>query len=101
MSISRLKKNQLALENALQRVELLNEKKSQAIGERLRTERMKFEKKAQKLRALEEARKREMNVIFSVKFELADLEKKLRYMRASNERKKKVSVQQLNLHFHI
>lgn len=73
-------------------MELLREAKSKAIGNRLYSERIKFELKAQKLRALEAARKQEMNVIFDVKFELAELQKKLLHLKASNERMRKVRV---------
>lgn len=73
-------------------MELLREAKSKAIGNRLYSERLKFELKAQKLRALQEARKQEMNVIFEAKFELAELQKKLLHLKAANERKIKVRV---------
>lgn len=74
-------------------MELLREAKSKAIGDRLYAEREKFEFKAQKLRALEEARKKEMNVIFDVKFELAELQRKLLHLKATNERMRKVRVE--------
>lgn len=91
----------MALKKVLQRVETLKKQKSKTIRDRLQAERMRFELKAQKLRALEDARKKEMNVILDVKFELADLQKKLRQLQASNERVKKVRVHNLLLSQHV
>lgn len=91
-SISRLKKSRMTLERAVERMESLREEKSKAITERLYLAQKKFELKAKKLQALDVARKREMNVIFDVKFELAALLRKMIHLKAKNERMKKVSV---------
>lgn len=80
----------MAIEKSLQRVELMTQSKSKAIRDRLYSERMRFELKMKKLRALEVERIQNMNAIFNMKFKLAALQKTLIRKQAENERMKKV-----------
>lgn len=78
------------IEDSLKRGKKLKVEKQEKVREHLHNQRMRFESQAKKQLDLHAARNVEMNKMFSVKFELAALRKKLIEMKAKNDRMEKV-----------
>lgn len=90
LHIYRIKESQSKILQTVRRFQTTKDDKSKAIREHLYSRRMKFELQAQKMFALEAARKNEMKTIFNAKIELAALHKNLHEMKAANARTMKV-----------
>lgn len=88
----RLKESKSKISESVRRYQTAKENKSKAIREHLHSRRKEYESHAQRVFALEAARKNEMKTIFNSKIELAALRKRLHELKATNARMMKVDL---------